>query len=209
MMRSWTDDGIDIEIGAEEELWVELQNTGGLPWVPGETFLAPTDPRDETSPLHHPSWPAPNRAATVEALVEPGDVGRFAFTVSPDSEEEITQSFGLVHEGTTWFADGPWGGGPVDDAIVLTVRGAERVDEPTGSSSGGGDDTGGGEGTTGVPEGTDGDDSDGTAPALPPPRGDADDGCGCTSASSREAAVLWLLVVLGLGRKRRTDAPPT
>ena len=208
--RSWDGGTLEVEIGTDMELWVELENVGGLTWMPGETFLAPTDPRDGDSPMYHPSWPSPVRAATVEAPVEPGDVGRFTFTVSPVSEDALTQSFGLVHEGTTWFADGPWGGGPVDDAIVLTIAGVEPVDAGTsfgtgfGSSSGFGDAGTGGDGpgsTTGFASGTD---SDGGPPALPPAEGDTDDGCACSSTRSPGGATApGLLVLAAIARRRR------
>lgn len=214
--RSWDEGVVEVELGTDMELWVELENVGGLTWMPGETFLAPTAPRDGESAMHHPSWPSPVRAATVEQPIAPGDVGRFAFTVSPASQDAVTQSFGLVHEGTTWFADGPWGGGPVDDAIVVTVAGVEPVDAGTsfGTSTSGGDgstsDDGLG-GTSGPAGGTDSDGGD--PPALPPAGeaadGDGDDGCGCSSpASGGGAAALWLLALAGLRRKRTGSYGP-
>ena len=209
--RSWDAEvEVEVAVGASTELWIELENTGGLPWLPGETFLAPTEPRDTESPLYDPSWSSENRAATVDAAVQPGEVGRFAMGVSVASEGTFTQSFGLVHEGTTWFADAPWGGGPTDDAVTLTVRGVQGADGTStggdGSSSGNPDPTepgGTGGGTTGAvsPDGSSSD--DGGTWALPPQTGE-DDGCGCRT--SPDSGAWWGLGLFGLllARRRRS-----
>ncbi len=110
-----------VPVGVATEVWIEVENTGGLTWEPGVTFLAPT-PRDAASPLAQPTWPGPTRAATVAAPVARGEVGRFAFTVLATAPGTTTQTFGLVADGATWFADPPWGGGPTDDAIAVTVE---------------------------------------------------------------------------------------
>lgn len=76
-----------MPLGVSTELWIELENTGGLAWLPGETFVAPTAPRDEASLLYDAAWPSTTRAATggpsddaVELTVrgveaDPGDEG--------------------------------------------------------------------------------------------------------------------------------------
>ena len=53
--------------GAEQEGYIEMRNTGTTTWEPSQTFLATTEPRDGVSPLAAASWPAPNRAATIES----------------------------------------------------------------------------------------------------------------------------------------------
>ncbi len=206
--RSWEDAEIEIPIGASTELWIELENTGGLPWVPGETFLAPTQPRDTESPLYDEAWPSTTRAATVDEQVEPGETGRFLLTISTSTEDPVTQSFGLVHEGITWFADPPWGGGPTDADVVVTARGT-RVE----SGSSGGEETAGGDSSTGLGGGTDSGDSDddptgddegstgdpNTTAALPPADG-GDSGCGCRSGAG---GAPWALGLFGLALARR------
>lgn len=120
--QSFPDQGpLTAEPGQTVELWVDMKNTGGLVWQPGLTFLAPS-PRDETSVMNHSTWPSPTRAATVDGPVSPGAVGRFSFQIqAPTSGEPVTQSFTLVQEGVTWFADAPRGGGPGDDTIVIQL----------------------------------------------------------------------------------------
>lgn len=217
--RSWEGDELEVTVGQDVEVWVELENTGGLAWEPEVTFLAPTAPRDTDSVLAHASWPSATRAATVDAVVEPGDIGRFTFTVSMDSDDVVTQTFGLVHESVTWFADEPWGGGPTDDAITITVRGVGGSAEtgagssttdggnPTaeGSSSGGGGEGEAG-GTDAVGETTTGDEpgtgTGGGSAALPQPSSDSG-GCGCHSGPSHPGwAGVLLLGLLGLRRRR-------
>lgn len=206
--RSW-DVEVEVGVGDSAELWIELENTGGLPWLPGETFLAPTEPRDSESPLYDPSWPSESRAATLDAEVLPGEIGRFTLSVSVASEGTFTQPFGLVHEGITWFADAPWGGGPTDDAVTLTVRGVLGTDSTStgdgaGSSSGNTDPTeagGTGGDTTGAGSPEDSSSGSDSTWALPQATGE-DDGCGCNTSSGSGA--WWALGLFGLlGRRRR------
>lgn len=124
-----------LQPGEQVEVWIDLQNTGGLSWEPGITLLGTTDPRDGESALAQPTWPASHRAATVDVEVLPGDVGRFAFTLVGGAPGEQTLSLGLVHEWVTWFADAPWGGGPGDDLLTLAVVvEAEATDSGTTST---------------------------------------------------------------------------
>ena len=208
--RSWGDDDLEVPVGQSRELWIELENTGGLPWEPGETFLAPTGPRDDDSPLHDASWPSAIRAATVASSVAPGEVGRFVFNVATNSNETIVQPFGLVHEGITWFADGPWGGGPEDDVAIVSVVGVGQGagDEGDGGGSGGesggpgGDPTDAGGSGEEPSDGTDGFESQG---GLPPGYGDGDGGaCACSSGSTPGAwGAAWLLLLATRRRRRQ------
>ena len=203
--RSWDGEALEVELGTSTEVWIELENSGGLAWLPGQTFLAPTAPRDGESPLYDDSWPSNIRAATVESAVEPGELGRFALSISVDEEGPVTQTFGLVHEEITWFADPPWGGGPADDAVEITVQGVAVPadtgdDEPSGSESGLDDGTGGG--LDGATDGSDDSTGDGTSTALPPAtEGGEESGCGCRSGSYRVPWSLALLVLLAMRRR--------
>jgi len=71
-------------------------------------MLGTTDPRDRDSVLSSPDWPSANRAATVDATTKPGETGRFTFTLRGPvvtSAEALTEHFGLVEEGVSWFPD--------------------------------------------------------------------------------------------------------
>ena len=128
--RSWlaSESSFQLEVGETRSVWVEFENVGGSAWEPGVTFLAPTTPRDQVSPLANDSWPSPGRAATVSETVEPGETARFVFEIHGESALELEQQFSLVHEGVTWFGDAPLGGGPGDDAVVVQVRISEPGD---------------------------------------------------------------------------------
>jgi MYXO-CTERM domain-containing protein len=205
--RSWDGDIVEVELGQSVELWVELENTGGLPWTPGATFMAPT-PRDQPSAVGDVAWPSPVRAATVTAEIAPGDVGRFTFTVAPASTTPVEQTFGLVHEGVTWFADHPWGGGPGDDALTITVVGIAVSHDDTGGDEGssGGGTTAAGEGTTTSGEGTTTEATAGETTAGGGAADDSADGCACATG---RAGTPWLgALVLGWGVRRRRRANP-
>ncbi len=174
--------------GATGTVEITLRNDGGLAWSPDEVFLGTTGPRDGAAELADGSWAAPNRAATVSDVVAPGEEGTFTFAVvAPADPGVYTLSLGLVAEGITWFADGPWGGGPGDDLLVVTVEVDDEAPapEPTGD--------------TAVP----GPDPD-PAGFVPPARVPLERrGCGCGSAS----APPWLAILAVLGLRRRAVVP--
>ena len=134
--RSYSGDALDIGVGEAADIWIELENTGGLSWEPGEVFLATTSPRDGESPIADPSWPQPGRAATVSEAVPPGAVARFAFKVRADAAGDYQQAFGLVAADGTWFADAPWGAGPADDALVVQIHATPGGGPPPGGDAG-------------------------------------------------------------------------
>jgi hypothetical protein len=204
--RSWDDAVVEVPFDEPHTLWIEFENTGGLTWQPGETFLAPTEPRDTESPLHDASWPMPTRAATVSEPVAPGAIGRFTFDVRAPDATETVQAFGLVHDGSTWFSDTPWGGGPADDIAIVRVVGVAAEPEPPEDPQDPGDSTGEGEPVD--PEDTGADTgSTGFDHGLPPGFGDDEgEGCGCTSAP-RPFGLLggWVLLCVALRRRSRSQ----
>ncbi len=106
---------------------VTFKNTGGPAWD-GDTRLGTTEPRDRESAFAAPTWEKPNRAAHVVGTVEPGDAYTFDFDlIAPAEVGHYTETFSLVQEGVTWFADE---GGPDDKAVVLELQ---VVDEPAGA----------------------------------------------------------------------------
>jgi lysozyme len=109
-----------VHAGDAVDGWIELTNTGTKPWKAGETKLAPT-PRDKPSGLADPSWLSPTRVSTVAADVAPGAVGRFPVKLDVARVGDYTQTFGLVEETVTWFADPLLGGGPADDLLKVHI----------------------------------------------------------------------------------------
>ncbi|MDQ3037581.1 MAG: peptidoglycan recognition protein family protein, partial [Myxococcota bacterium] len=126
-------DPFEIAAGATVAGHIDLRNEGTETWHPGTTFLGTTMPRDVASPLAAPDWISPNRAASVDRVVAPGEVGRFAFSVrAPDALGDHPQFFTLVQEGVAWFSD-PGEGGPPDDLLQVRVTSvaAPEVDAGT------------------------------------------------------------------------------
>lgn len=106
---------------------VTFKNTGGPAWD-GDTRLGTTEPRDRDSAFAAPSWEKPNRAAAVDGSVKSGEEYTFDFEmVAPTELGTYAESFGLVQEGVTWFADE---GGPDDEAVTLQIQ---VVDKPPSS----------------------------------------------------------------------------
>jgi N-acetylmuramoyl-L-alanine amidase len=194
--RSFPDPGeaaLQADVGESVEVWIEMRNTGGMTWEPGVTFLGTTHERDSESPLYDPSWPSPGRAATVDAPVPPGAVGRFTFRVQAAAAGDWQQSFGLVQEMLTWFGDAPWGGGPGDDAVEVSLHVAsDDPDDP---------------GDPGDPDDPDdpdvpGDGGDDVTPGDPGTDSGAVlvGGCAVGQTPGRRApgGLLWLLLGLGI-----------
>ncbi|MFO0758111.1 MAG: GH25 family lysozyme [Byssovorax sp.] len=133
---------VEMAVGATLDGWIDLKNVGTATWKAGETKLAPT-PRDQTSALADASWLSPTRVSTLDADVPPGEVGHFKLAIHADKKDDVVQTFGLVEEGVTWFADAPKGGGPADDALGVHVIASAAIPDiplltPGGSGTGGG-----------------------------------------------------------------------
>ena len=112
-------DPFELYPGQEMSGYIEMRNTGRAAWMPGVTKLGTTEPRDVESPLAASDWLSPNRAATVDHVVEPGETGRFEFSVrAPDALGDYPQFFSLVQEGVAWFGDQ---GGPPDAQLQVRV----------------------------------------------------------------------------------------
>jgi lysozyme len=203
--------------GKPAEGFIELQNVGTATWKAGVTKLAPT-PRDKPSPLAGKAWLSPTRVSTLAADVPPGSVGHFPLELFSDTQGDYTQTFALVEEAVTWFADAPKGGGPPDDflAVHVVVR-----DAPVGTGGGGaGGETGAGGGGTGGEAGAGGGGVGGGAGAGGGVGGNAPNaanadmngGCSCRAAGDARGAgdgLAWLgvagaLAVAGrrAGRRR-------
>lgn len=183
---------LTIGVGQATEAWIDLKNVGSETWKAGVTKLAPT-PRDQASPLATSEWLSPTRVSTVSADVPPGQVGRFMIPLDVATAGDYTQTFGLVDEGVTWFADAANGGGPADNFLKLHVVVTDQPqDLPDGGAiadmSDGGDDGGD---TTGA--GDNGDTGDGTPPATMGKKG-----CSFVAGSAPSDGGAWLFVMLAL-----------
>lgn len=192
-------DPFDLAPGEVVNGYLELRNTGTEPWSPGATFLGTTEPRDVASPLAADGWVAPNRAATVDRAVPPGESGRFVFDVrAPSTPGEYVQFFNLVQEGVAWFGD-PGQGGPPDAQIQIRVT---VLDVPPVNVDAGPPPTPDA-GTPPMP-------TDGGAPPdagvdAGPSGGLSSDGCSCRAATpgAPAPAGLFALAALALVLRRR------
>lgn len=112
-------DPFELYPGQEQSGYIELRNTGHAPWTPGTTMLGTTEPRDVASPIAGSDWVSPNRAATIDRVVPPGETGRFTFSVrAPEAPGDYPQFFNLVEEGVTWFSEQ---GGPPDAQLQVRL----------------------------------------------------------------------------------------
>ncbi len=126
---------VQLAVGDEVAGWIDLKNVGTQTWKAGTTKLAPS-PRDQGSSLAGSDWLSATRVSTPAADVAPGSVGRFTLSLRGTVEGDFEQTFALVEEGVTWFADAPKGGGPSDDLLkVHVVVGAAAADSPDGGSA--------------------------------------------------------------------------
>lgn len=122
-------DPFELAGGAESAGHIDLRNDGAEPWRPGEVFLGTTEPRDVASPIAGSDWVSPSRAATVDAVTPPGEVGRFAFSVrGPATPGDYPQFFNLVREGVSWFST------PADDQLQVRVT-VTMASCPAGTSA--------------------------------------------------------------------------
>ncbi len=101
----------NLTLGAGQTAWVEFRNTGNLPWEKGGANpfrLGTNRPQDYASSFYDSAdWLAPNRLELDQATVNPGQVGRFTFTLKPSQAGNFNEYFRPVVEGRTWLQD--WG----------------------------------------------------------------------------------------------------
>jgi lysozyme len=201
-----------MTVGQTVQGTITIKNIGTSPWKAGVTKLAPT-PRDMASVLEGSSWLSPTRVSSPPSDIAPGDSYAFPVELTASAAGDVTQTFGLVEESVTWFADAPLGGGPPDNSIAVHVT---ISDADGGAGTGGSDGTGGSEGSGGGATGTGGEASAAASSssasgsgAQPSPH--APGGCGCGVAGDAERpmgeAGAWVgavAIALGATRRRRT-----
>lgn len=116
----------EMTSGERAVAWIDMRNTGSATWSIGGTFVGTTAPRDHASAFFDAeNWTNDHRASGADhSGYGPGATGRFTFMITaPEvaADTTITDTFGLVQEGVTWF-------GPGD--ITFSVRVHPRVVAP-------------------------------------------------------------------------------
>ena len=116
----------EMTSGDRAVAWVELRNTGSATWAMDGTFLGTTGPRDHAGAFFDAeNWVNDHRASGADhSGYGPGTTARFTFMITaPEvgADTTITDTFGLVQEGVTWF-------GPED--VTFSVRVNPRVASP-------------------------------------------------------------------------------
>ncbi|MFH0912284.1 MAG: SpoIID/LytB domain-containing protein [Patescibacteria group bacterium] len=95
--------------GEETTIWVDLRNDGNTVWpITGDRAVKLGTARtlDRASDFYSSTWLSPNRAAVSDKVVNPGEIGRFSFTIkAPDQIGQHKEYFRLVAEQVTWFTD--------------------------------------------------------------------------------------------------------
>ncbi len=114
------DPAITMTTGQTMTGTITLKNVGTATWKAGVTKLAPT-PRDKASALGSTGWLSPTRVSSPPMDVAPGDSYAFPLELTAGAPGDFTQTFSLVEEAVTWFADAPAGGGPPDNLIAVHV----------------------------------------------------------------------------------------
>ena len=97
-----------VEGGDSFELWVSYRNIGRRPWQhEGENrvLLGTDDPEDRESIFFlEGAWVSETRAASLGAVLNPGDTGTFTFSSPAPADEGVyTEAFTPVVEGVEWM----------------------------------------------------------------------------------------------------------
>lgn len=109
---------VTLEPGEIGTGYLDFRNIGTATWSPALTRLAPT-PGDQPSPFAAPDWIAPTRITAPLATTPPGEIGRFAFSVTaPMTVGSHRLYLDLVEEFVAWFSNS-WG--PPAQTFYLTV----------------------------------------------------------------------------------------
>ena len=99
--------------------WIDMRNDGRSSWSIGGTFVGTTGPRDHAGAFFDlENWASDHRASGADHDYPAGSVGRFTFMIhAPEvtADTTITETFGLVQEGVTWF-------GPEDVSFSVLVH---------------------------------------------------------------------------------------
>lgn len=101
-----------MNVNTETTLWVELRNTGNMPWLGANSTtqnpfrLGTFRPADRASSFYHSTWISANRVAALEQTqVNPGEVGRFSFLIRATKPGVYREYFNPVLEYKKWLPD--------------------------------------------------------------------------------------------------------
>jgi len=100
---------INLGLGDEAVLWVELKNTGNMSWLgSGDNVnqfrLGTYSPPDRNSKLYHSSWISFNRVVTFDKdLINPNEVVRISFTIKANQPGSWREQFNPVIEYRQWL----------------------------------------------------------------------------------------------------------
>uniref|UniRef100_A0A7C4QX15 Peptidase S8/S53 domain-containing protein n=1 Tax=candidate division CPR3 bacterium TaxID=2268181 RepID=A0A7C4QX15_UNCC3 len=101
---------LNIKQDENATLWVEYKNIGTATWLKDTVKLGTSKPLDRESVFHHKSsdggWLSYNRISMDQDSVNPGEIARFSFTVTPPKIPGIYyEYFRPVADGITWMKD--------------------------------------------------------------------------------------------------------
>lgn len=117
-------DVLSVSPGDTQTVWADFQNTGNTVWLnSGVTAvkLGTAKPLDRVSVFKDESWLSNNRVVAITpAQVNPGEVGRFTFTVrAPNKIGKYREYFRPVVESTAWLSGEIYWDFSVDEELVL------------------------------------------------------------------------------------------
>lgn len=99
-----------LTLGQTQTGWIEFRNTGNLPWTKAGANpfrLGTSRAQNRASSFMGSDWLAPHRIQLDQDTVNPGQVGRFTFQLSPTRAGLSNEYFQPLVEGITWLQD--WG----------------------------------------------------------------------------------------------------
>ncbi|MDD5731966.1 MAG: L,D-transpeptidase family protein [Patescibacteria group bacterium] len=92
--------------GQSENLWLELKNTGTIPWEKETFHLGTSHAQDRASVFTDSSWLSDNRIGINQDVVDPGYFVRFNFAIkAPEKSGVYYEYFQPVIDGEEWLND--------------------------------------------------------------------------------------------------------
>jgi hypothetical protein len=120
---------LTMESGETATSYFDAQNVGTATWTNNVVRLGTTNPRDRISSFANSSWIQGNRATPLDQpFVEPGNVGRFTFTVTAPAVSSTTafnEFFAPVAEARGWMENDASNWAPNGVYLTYTVMPGE------------------------------------------------------------------------------------